>query len=268
MSALRHVLWIGGAPGVGKTTVATRLARRHGLRWYSADARTWAHRDVALAAGHEAAARWEALRPEGRAAVLAEDPAKLLRLNLDLERGPMILADLRALPGSPLVVADGSSVLPELVAQGHADRARSVWLLPTTELLLERHAGRGQERLLPYRRLVAEAIERQAVEAGVQVLRLDGSLGIDETLGAVETLFADALAEGPLAVGVEERRLLLRFANEAVVEQARGFLARPWAEGDEATFRRQFLCECDDPECTEVVVLAVADYQPGVSAHP
>ncbi len=60
---------------------------------------------------------------------------------------------------------------------------------------------------------------------------------------------------------------MLRFANEEVVRQARGFLARPWAKGDEATFVRQFLCECGDPECTAVVELAVGAYAPGVSAH-
>jgi hypothetical protein len=51
------------------------------------------------------------------------------------------------------------------------------------------------------------------------------------------------------------------------VTQARGFLARPWTTGDEATFVREFLCECGDPECTEVVELVVPDYAPGVSAH-
>jgi hypothetical protein len=60
-------------------------------------------------------------------------PAELVRLNLDLERGPMVLDDLRRLPAEPLVVADGSTVLPELVAQGHVERDRAVWLLPTFE---------------------------------------------------------------------------------------------------------------------------------------
>ncbi len=32
VQALRHVHWIGGPPGTGKTAVATRIARRHGLR--------------------------------------------------------------------------------------------------------------------------------------------------------------------------------------------------------------------------------------------
>lgn len=49
--------------------------------------------------------------------------------------------------------------------------------------------------------------------------------------------------------------------------QAHGYLARPWTTGDEATFVRAFLRECGDPQCTEVVELAVGDYGPGVSAH-
>jgi cytidylate kinase len=52
---VRHTLWIGGAPASGKTTVATRIARRHGLRLYSADTRTREHRDPrARWAGHGA----------------------------------------------------------------------------------------------------------------------------------------------------------------------------------------------------------------------
>ena len=51
VQTLRHVLWIGGPPGGGKSSVATRIARRYGLRWYGADTRTWRHRDRALRAG-------------------------------------------------------------------------------------------------------------------------------------------------------------------------------------------------------------------------
>ena len=267
MTALRHVLWIGGASGSGKTTLATRLARKHGLRWYSADKRTWAHRDVALAAGHEAAARWEGMTLEERQARLVASPAELTKLNLDFERGPMIVEDLLRLPGTPLVVADGSTVLPELVAQGYAEREGAVWLLPTFELLRARHEQSGLAHLVEYRWLIAQEIERQAAELGVNVLPVDQTLGIDEALAAVEALFAGALAEGPCAETLEDRQALLRWANEEVVAQIRGYLARPWTTGDEATFEQKFLCECGSRECTQIVELTVADYASGVSAH-
>jgi hypothetical protein len=36
-SRLRHVYWIGGASGAGKSTIARRLVDKHGLRLYSTD---------------------------------------------------------------------------------------------------------------------------------------------------------------------------------------------------------------------------------------
>jgi hypothetical protein len=266
MTTLEHVLWIGGASTSGKTTIATRLARRHGLRWYSADAHTWEHRDLAIAAGHEGAVRWESMTHEERRATLVDSPAELVTLNLDFERGPMIVDDLRRLPAAPLIVADGSTILPELVAQGHADRDRAVWLLPTFERHRTFHEAQGLGHLVEYRWLIVEEVERQAAEVGVNVLRVDG-VGIDEALARVEGLFADAIEEGPRAETTGERHALLRYANEAIMTQARGYLARPWATGDEATFMREFRCECEDSECSEVVALPVADYAAGVSAH-
>ena len=267
MTALEHVLWIGGASGAGKTTLATRLARRHGLRWYSADARTWDHRDAAIRAGHEGAIRWEAMSLEERHAVALEEPRELVRLNLDLDRGPMIVDDLRALPAAPLVVADGSTVLPELVAQGHAPRDRSVWLVPTFEVHRSYHESNGMAHLVEYRWYVIQEVERQAAEHDVEVVRIDGTLGAADVLAVVEGLFAEALAAGPCAETPEERRALLRWANEEAVRQARAYLARPWSSSDEETFVRPFRCECDDPECDEIVQVPVTEYVAGISAH-
>jgi hypothetical protein len=251
------VLWIGGPPGSGKTTVATRLVRRHGLRWYNADTRTWAHRDRALREGNEAARRWEELTPHERHT--STTPAEKFEMSLHRERGPMVVDDLRALPPSPLTVAEGSTVSAALVAAP----GRSVWLIPTPELqharLNERDGNANQLYLL-----LAAEIEREAREHDAPILMIDPSQTVEDTVAAVEKIFADAIAAGPRAESLVERRELLREGNLAQVEQVRAFYARPWAEGDADAIDRIFICECGDPACTANVVLTVG----AVAAHP
>jgi molybdopterin-guanine dinucleotide biosynthesis protein len=269
MQSLRHVLWIGGPSGSGKTTIAKRITRRRGLRWYNADAHTWKHRDRALRDGHREAMRWEAMTADER--WVRSTPREMLELCLDFERGPMIVDDLRRLPTSPLILAEGTTVLPQLVARGVAERSRAVWLVPTPELQRARledlaaPAGvsdpdRAQENITQRYLLVAAEIDRQARECGVSALPVDGSRTVDEMVAAVEDLFAEALAAGPRADTAAERRALLRYANATIVSQHLAYFARPWTTGDAETTVRDFACECGDPECDEVVELAVTSF--------
>jgi hypothetical protein len=253
-----QALWIGGPPASGKTTVATRLARRHGLRLYSADTRTWEHRDRALAAGNATARRWESLTPIERWE--HSTPVEMLEMSLHRERGQMVLDDLAALPPAPMVIADGSA-LPAHAA----DASRAVWLIPTPELQRARLAARrttgGAARLYA---LLNDVITREAAEHAVPTLIIDGSRTIAETVAAVEGRFADAIATAPRAQTVGERRALLREINEAIVAQVRAYHARPWADGDPDAVVRRFVCECGDPACEAELERAVGE----VAARP
>jgi hypothetical protein len=266
---LKHVLWIGGPSGAGKTTIANRITRRHGLRLYSADAHTWEHRDRAVREGHRGALRWEAMTAEER--WVRSAPEEMMELCLDFERGPMIVDDLRQLPTSPLILAEGTTVLPQLVSEGVAEPSRAVWLVPTPEPQRARLADlatpagvsdpeRARENITQRYLLVAAQIERQARACGAMVLPVDGSRTVDEMVAAVESLFAGALAAGPRAETASERRALLRYANATIVSQHLAYFARPWTIGDAETTVRGFSCECGNSGCNEVVELAIAAF--------
>jgi hypothetical protein len=140
----------------------------------------------------------------------------MLEMSLHFERGPMVIDDLRALPHSPLVVAEGSTLPARALSCGIAERSRVVWLLPTRAFqraaLTNRGVGPGPTAL---HLLLGATIEQEAKEHGVPTVTVDGSRGIQETVVAVEELFAEALAQGPRAETLAERRAEILAATRA-----------------------------------------------------
>ncbi|CAM3105170.1 AAA family ATPase [Stackebrandtia soli] len=247
----RLVVWIGGGPGAGKTTVARRLARRFGLRWYNGDAQTWVHRDRAIRSGNVAAQRFEEFTPAQR---WKRPLPELMAMALHDERGPMIAADVAALSPGPPVVAEGTPIVPSMTG----DWANAVWIVTPPPVRRRRLEQRGVEgAMLNLYLALADTVDATVAEADAPVIVNDDDSTIDGLIAAVAERFAHVLPFG--ATDRTQRAELLRASNQAIVDQVRGFFARPWAVGNAETQRATLDCECGGAECLDTVDVVIGE---------
>ena len=210
-AALSHVLWIGGGPQAGKTTLSRLLAGKWDLKIYNLDwhgVRDHEHRPTPAIRAFQRQTmdeRWAIPEvPDLFARAIA-----FWQMNFDL-----VIKDLLALPRSRLVVAEGPRALPWCVAPIIDSSRQAIFLVPTRERRVaaaERRWGAGQAERFPgiVRREIALAkhAERDALiderivascrELGLRCELMDGSRDIDANLALLEDQFAPYLPATP-----------------------------------------------------------------------
>lgn len=201
---LGHVYWIGGGSGAGKSTIARRVADRHGLRLYATDdampdhARRCAPGDCPLLAAFAAMdmdERW-----------LNRSPRTMLE-TFHWFRGEgfhLILEDLLRLPTRPGVIVEGFRLLPRLVKPLLADPGYAVWLLPTPAFRRAAFHSRGTlweiarktsdppralDNLLERDRLFTEHLHQEAKRLDLRVIEVEPPLTEDELAAQVTEAF-------------------------------------------------------------------------------
>lgn len=205
---LRHVYWLGGASGAGKSTVARQLADTHGFHLYDTDERMADHgrrsrsNDIPLMkafAAMDADERWVTRSPQ------------LMLETFHWFRGEgfaLIVEDLLHLPKNRPVVAEGFRLLPELVQPLLADPRHAVWLIPTPELRMiafERRRPLGPpwsfvgqttdpdgalRNLLMRDQLFSEAVSQEAKRRRLHTINIDVSKRADDVAREVADWFA------------------------------------------------------------------------------
>lgn len=208
-AALSHILWLGGAPDAGKSTIATILTEQYHLRPYHLD---WFERAHAFRMSPEQQPhfyrfmtmsleeRWLLRSPE----TMAEDTIKN-----GAERVAMAVEDMLAVPRAPVILAEGPWLFPEYVAPLISSPRQAIWLVPTEAFkrasttrrnkpapLFEADADHQRHTHNLFRRdaLLTEHIRREAEQRGLRVVEVDGTKSIAEMTALVEDHY------GPLLV--------------------------------------------------------------------
>jgi hypothetical protein len=142
-SRLRHVYWIGGGSGAGKSTIARRVADRHGLRVYATDDAMPDHDGRFTQQEAPLLSRFKAMDMDER---WVNRPPEVMLESFHWFQGELfglIVEDLLRLPAEPGVIAEGFRLLPRLVKPLLAAPGHAVWLLPTPGFRRVAFASRG-----------------------------------------------------------------------------------------------------------------------------
>jgi len=210
---LGHVLWIGGGPQAGKTTLSRLLAGKWDLKIYNID---WhAVREHAGRPG-TAVAAFQRLSMDERWAVPSADELLERSVTIWQDGFTLVVEDLLALPDSRTIVAEGPGAFPWCVAPLLSSPRQAIFLVPTRErrdIVASRRWGIGQRERFPgileRERALTNVSARDALldarimsscsELGLRCERLDGSLDLDDSLALVEDHFREHLPATPNA---------------------------------------------------------------------
>jgi len=193
-TGLRHVHWIGGGSGAGKSTIARRLAARHGLRLFATDDAMPDHARRSAPEDSPWLSEFAAMDMDER--WVHRSPATMLD-TFHWFRGEgfdLIVEDLLRLPTEPAVIVEGFRLLPHLV-KPLAVPGRAVWLLPTPEFRLAAFTDRGElwkiagmtsdpdralHNLLERDRMFTERLAAQAKSLDLCVIKVDTTTTEDD----------------------------------------------------------------------------------------
>jgi hypothetical protein len=196
---LRHVRWVGGGSGAGKSTVAHQLADRHGLLLHHAEPPSkYLARSTPASAPllHAFAAmdmdeRWVNRSPQ----VMYETFHAFHGECFDL-----VIDDVLALPDDPPVLVEGFSLLPRLIAPLLGWREQAIWLLlsPAFRRSAFDHRGstwripnktsdpqRALENLLARDALFTEELCRQADALNLPYINVGSDLRVEDSVAEV-----------------------------------------------------------------------------------
>ncbi|RJQ83883.1 hypothetical protein [Amycolatopsis panacis] len=192
---LSHVYWLAGGSGAGKSTIARRLAARHGLQLYVTDDMMSDHASRCTPEDCPFLSEFQAMDMDQR--WVDRSPETMLE-TFHWFRGEgfgLIVEDLLRLPREPGVIVEGFRLLPHLVKPLLATPGHAVWLLPTPEFRRTAIESRGSawtiagktsnpekalRNLLERDRMFTEHLYEQTKSLQLHVIEVDTTMTEDD----------------------------------------------------------------------------------------
>lgn len=140
--SLNHVLWLGGSPCSGKSTMADRLSEQFDLHVYHVDEAFGEYVQRISSVRHPVTYKWvhtpwQDLWMQPHDVLLEEAIAAYS------EQFELILEDLHALPDTGPVLAEGTALLPGMVVTLLSQPNQALWMVPTEAFQREMYPKRG-----------------------------------------------------------------------------------------------------------------------------
>ena len=202
---LRHVFWIGGGSAAGKSTIAGRIAREHGLRVYATDDVMADHARRSTPENSPLLHKFMSMEMDDR---WVNRSATTMLETFHWFQGEgfsLIIEDLLRLPRKPPIIVEGFRPLPSLVKPLLSQPAHAVWLLPTPKF---RHAvvdcrggsawaflaktsnpERALRNLLERDQIFTDLLRQETSRLQLPTIEVDPSLTEDDLTTRVTELF-------------------------------------------------------------------------------
>lgn len=198
-----QIYFLGGSPCSGKSTVAAMLAAQYGMLHYKLDDKLFDFMRMAAGAGSP---RCCAYFSKSSDEIWLRSPHEQCDDEVEIYREmfPFMASDLRQLPASQPVIAEGAGFLPELMQQMRVDLHHYKCLVPTPAFQMEHYKQRAfvaevlRDCSAPATAfanwmqrdiLFADFAEQSAKALHYATMRTDGTLSPDAVATAVLSQF-------------------------------------------------------------------------------
>ena len=199
---MSHVLWMGGGPDAGKTSVAMLLAEQHALQLYACDEHAEEHWENVVSQDPSSFGyQLMQLPVEER---WLQPPETQLRnlLRITQDDLPLVIADLLAMPNDRLIIVEGN-LPPELIAPLITSSHQAIWLVASaafyqasffrrTKDLGHKDKQNPDQTLANHMtrdKLFTQYVKNEVSTRGLALLEIDESLTLSEVMQKVEAHF-------------------------------------------------------------------------------